>query len=894
MSDARDLQIITDPMPVFPCVTCGAKLDLAGREPFTPVRCPACRSEMQVPARMGGFLLVELLGAGGMGSAYRARDEALNRDVAIKIMRKSFGDDPKFVETFRREAQSAARLNHPNVVQIYSFGEFKGQPFIVMELVTGGSLDRQMTGGEPLDPPLVMRIGLEIASALQSGYQVQLIHGDIKPENILLDEKGAGKLVDFGIAQLAGCQSQEVWGTPYYIAPEKVRRQRADCRADIYSLGGTLYHALVGKPPFDGADATAVVKARFLGPAQPLSELRADLDPEIETIIDRMLQLEPSMRYPTYESLLGDLRHFLDRAGPGFLTGKKMVLKKKGQSSTATNIPVTGKMAAVVAPTTASSGGASPAKSTPKFVIKKAGVSLSLGPTKGGGTGAGAAKATAAGVAPAKTGVPVGVVVLLVVFCLLLTTGIGAGIWFLAKRNAVGPVGGAVPPPPVAGATGSKELDGAKQQLQGHLALAHTVRTNLQAWAASAERLCSAANAAVTNVLGAEQYEIMIPLRPPSPASGKPVSATTGTSVGTNGLSATLERGTNLVGTAVPAGTNASTVVTSPAVDPVQESSIKNPVIVNVRNMYRGMYRLDELAGESAGLQDALDAAVAGVSATASVESLSVQALAFEGQLQPYTATGSKTEEARRKLANLRQELLVVSNLVQVIRKGLLLEQQRIALENDIAKSNQMIQAIETARKLKIADEIAVVTSREGEIKELLRKHKYAEARRKLGTVEVLLSEEESRKAFELATQRINRLEELQEFFMTRLPGYQDPAGWKIESVDKHGLAVRNRGVVKDVTWPEVGDVRMVTFMRYLLLSEEGARNLKLREQVRALINAALYCRTFILPNKHVQELVEKMVEKAIQLLPDSKPEIELLLPGVAKADGEKLAENKP
>jgi len=318
MTEARDLQVLTDPIGVFSCMGCGVKLDLTGRAAFSTVRCPACRVEMQVPARMGGFILAELLGAGGMGSAYRARDESLNRDAAIKIMRKSFGDDPKFVETFRREAQTAAKLNHPNVVQIYSFGEFKGQPFIVMELVTGGSLDRLIATGEPLDQALVMRIGMEITSALQSGYQMQLVHGDIKPENILLDEQGAGKLVDFGIAQLAGVggDSKEVWGTPYYVAPEKVRRQRTDCRADIYSLGGTLFHALAGKPPFDGPDATAVVKARFLHPAPPLRELRPDIDPEIEAIVARMLQVEPSMRYPTYESLLGDMRRFLERAGP--------------------------------------------------------------------------------------------------------------------------------------------------------------------------------------------------------------------------------------------------------------------------------------------------------------------------------------------------------------------------------------------------------------------------------------------------------------------------------------------------------------------------------------------------------------------------------------------------
>jgi len=271
-----------------------------------------------------------------MGSAYRARDVSLNRDVAIKVMRKSYGDDPAFVDAFRHEAQATAVLNHPNVVQIYSFGSAHGQPFLVMELVRGGSLHEMIMRGVKLDQSTVMRIAGDVATGLQHGYQFHLVHGDIKPENILLDVKGTAKIVDFGIAQLAGRNATEVWGTPYYVAPETVRRQRTDCRADIYSLGGTIFHALAGKPPFDGEDTTAVVKARFMTPAPPLRELRPDIDPEIETIVARMLQVDPVMRYPTYESLLGDIHHYLDRvkasAGNARKTGKIVI--RAGATST--------------------------------------------------------------------------------------------------------------------------------------------------------------------------------------------------------------------------------------------------------------------------------------------------------------------------------------------------------------------------------------------------------------------------------------------------------------------------------------------------------------------------------------------------------------------------------
>ena len=132
---------------------------------------------------------------------------------------------------------------------------------------------------------------------------------------VLFDADGNAKLVDFGLAAMQG-ESNEIWGTPYYISPEKVRRQKIDYRADIYSLGGTLYHALTGVAPFEGEDATEVVKARFNGPPKKPSEVRPDLPPEVDPIIMRMLEVEPSMRYPTYQSLLGDFKRFLSKAGP--------------------------------------------------------------------------------------------------------------------------------------------------------------------------------------------------------------------------------------------------------------------------------------------------------------------------------------------------------------------------------------------------------------------------------------------------------------------------------------------------------------------------------------------------------------------------------------------------
>ena len=286
---------------------------------------------IKTPAEFGHFQLEKELGHGGMGGVYLGRDRMLDRPVGIKVMLKSLGDDPTFVERFQREAQAAARLNHPNIAQIYSFGTEQGMPYIAMELCTGGSLDKDMEKNPgSMDPVKVMRLGRQLAEALALAAEQGLVHGDVKPENVLYDTEGNAKLVDFGLAAMQG-DSNEIWGTPYYISPEKVRRQPVDYRADIYSLGGTLYHALTGQPPFEGVDATAVVKARFDGPPPKPSAIRPEIPKEIDDIIMRMLELEPSMRYPTYESLLGDIRRFLDKAGPEKSAAPSTRIRLKGK-----------------------------------------------------------------------------------------------------------------------------------------------------------------------------------------------------------------------------------------------------------------------------------------------------------------------------------------------------------------------------------------------------------------------------------------------------------------------------------------------------------------------------------------------------------------------------------
>ena len=266
---------------------------------------------IQVPGTFGdngNFLIERELGRGGMGGVYMGRDKMLDRPVAVKVMLKEYGSDPEFVGKFKREAQAVARLIHPNIAQVYSYGFSEGMPYIAMELVAGGSLDGLMkTHGKNIDIPRVMKICEQVAQALRCAADQGLVHGDVKPENILLDANGNAKLVDFGLAAMQK-ETDEIWGTPYYIAPEKVRKQPVDYRADMYSLGGTIYHALTGQSPFEGDDAISVVKARFQGMPKKPSEIRPGISKQVDFLVMKMLEVDPANRYPTFEALLEDYK----------------------------------------------------------------------------------------------------------------------------------------------------------------------------------------------------------------------------------------------------------------------------------------------------------------------------------------------------------------------------------------------------------------------------------------------------------------------------------------------------------------------------------------------------------------------------------------------------------
>ena len=321
--------IVVKPVQNPTCPKCGAALPEA--EPLSEVTCPACGETVMTPGMLAGkYRLTRRIGAGGMGAVYEALDEGLERKVAVKvILKEKAAEDPDFLTNFKKEAVAASRFQDAHIVSIYDSGEEAGQPYLVMELVEPDSLDRMMKSG-PVMPGTVLNVGRQIAQGLKAAADVGMVHGDVKPENILINDKREAKLADFGIAALMGAHAaanNEVWGTPYYIAPETLRKQKVDFRADIYSLGGTLYHAIAGVPPFEGADAVEVMKGRLVGPARPLRQLAPSCPEGIEKIIMRMLEAEPARRYPNYSALLNDMDKELRAVKSQIGGGKRIVLK---------------------------------------------------------------------------------------------------------------------------------------------------------------------------------------------------------------------------------------------------------------------------------------------------------------------------------------------------------------------------------------------------------------------------------------------------------------------------------------------------------------------------------------------------------------------------------------
>lgn len=292
------------------CTTCGALLDVSGEEPFALMHCPTCGAAMRVRRLFDHFEIQEELGAGGMGTVYRAMDLNLNRPCALKLLQREHSGNPEFVAQFQKEAAITASINHPHVVKVYSTGQDNGLLYIAMELVDKGSLESFMAGDEQLPEVQVLSVGIQIAQGLQAALDKGLIHRDIKPGNILFAGANTPKIVDFGLAVLqehAGHVAGEVWATPYYVAPETVQGKPEDFRSDMYSLGATLFHALAGKPPH-GVETNSM---SALAEAKKVPVNLAAVAPTISSAtayaLNKVLQYDPAKRQQSYAEFIEHL-----------------------------------------------------------------------------------------------------------------------------------------------------------------------------------------------------------------------------------------------------------------------------------------------------------------------------------------------------------------------------------------------------------------------------------------------------------------------------------------------------------------------------------------------------------------------------------------------------------
>ena len=257
----------------------------------------------------GRYEIIEMVGSGGMSEVYKAKCHVLNRFVAIKVLKPEFSSDVNFVTKFRIEAQSAAGLSHPNIVNVYDVGEDNGVYYIVMELVEGITLKEYIQKHGRIEPKEAIDFAIQIAQGVQAAHEHHTIHRDIKPQNIILANNGTLKVTDFGIAKAASSSTTttNAMGSVHYISPEQARGGFSDERSDIYSIGITLYEMLTGHVPFEGENNVAIALMHIQSEMVSPREYYPDIPTSLEKIIRKCTQKKPERRYLTANALIADL-----------------------------------------------------------------------------------------------------------------------------------------------------------------------------------------------------------------------------------------------------------------------------------------------------------------------------------------------------------------------------------------------------------------------------------------------------------------------------------------------------------------------------------------------------------------------------------------------------------
>jgi formylglycine-generating enzyme required for sulfatase activity/dienelactone hydrolase len=279
--------------------------------------------------RLGPYEIQLLLGAGGMGEVYRARDTRLERMVAIKILPARFSSNPDLRGRFEQEAKSISALHHPNICVLHDIGSQGGVDFMVMEFVTGETLDKLIPPGG-LTPKLALKYAMQVADGLARAHYNGIVHRDLKPSNIMVEEDGLVKVLDFGLAKLAEPSSAMsnnegvtlattpgmIVGTTAYMSPEQATGQRIDARSDVFSFGSVFYEMLTGKKAFEGQSTAALLSAVIRDDPKPVSELKRDIPPEVRRIVMRCLKKDPEARYASAAELAQELRSWYELLFP--------------------------------------------------------------------------------------------------------------------------------------------------------------------------------------------------------------------------------------------------------------------------------------------------------------------------------------------------------------------------------------------------------------------------------------------------------------------------------------------------------------------------------------------------------------------------------------------------
>ncbi len=809
----------------------------------------------------GNFLLERELGAGGMGGVYMGRDKMLDRPVAIKVMLKEYGSDAEFVDKFKQEAQSAARLIHPNIAQIYSYGICDGMPYIAMELAPSGSLYTIMQANRgKTDVARVLKICQQVAQALQCASDQGCVHGDVKPENILLDANGNAKLVDFGLAAMQK-ETDEIWGTPYYISPEKVKKEPIDFRADMYSLGGTLYHALTGVAPFEGEDSIAVVKKRFEGMPKKPSEIRPDLTPEIDNLVMTMLAVNKEDRFPSMEALLETFRTVLT-------TGLSTTAMKPAARTTTK--PATGGAKKM----TVARGR--------RMVMRRPGAAASSLRKTDAEEDKGVKVSTIPEDEEEEEGGNLGLKVAGIIIGTILLVGgvLGGLVWYqIADKKARAAdeqaqiVGG---------------IEKARGAIRDTVVSAEKFADEFDQFAYRAIETCQKPTDALKKILPAEQGEMLKP--GPSKELLDAIAATNDVPAVTNAVVATNAT------VAVAATTNATATATAttnappPSAEAKQEREKAEPppqVVIAMNELWERAYGCQASAVR---IRHAIRQVLKKASEADEIKDQTRDAMEKLAELSRTLVEQFEQIKVSKDVENVRKGITfikskgekTVEQTVKRLRIEKLEAERKAKAEAAAAAEKERLEKLEAEKKAKIEEERAAIKNKFENIvsQGCLRQLDWKSALRQLETTKSEFTTPEGQLAADIEIRKVNDMKKVQELFIKGLKGYVFRGklkGAKVESVNEKEISlVRADGKKKmKISWQKFykdypGNLNELINLFIVHTRQPNSKHrLSLREWADAMTGAALTMKLVCSEVNGAIERAETLVKETVKEFPD-------------------------